>query len=163
MFEWKFWNAFKSNLKFLSLCYSPFPVNILVSYCSCYCCGNSRTKTKLFMDLKKHTRTWELCLTLCMITFHKATILNNIYIILFDIFFSMYVPVSSKEPVILWLLFVYVLVLQICFLFYFFYKNKAVSLVWIVLHCHFVPFIADYAVWAWLIVEGHIVAYIYNC
>ena len=32
-------------------------------------------------------------------------------------------------------------------------------LVWIVLHCLIGPFIADYAVWALLIVEGRMVTY----
>ena len=63
-----------------------------------------------------------------------------------------------QEPVIQWLSFVYVLHICFSFIFFFFYINKAVSfeLFYIVLSG---PFIADYAVWALLVVEGRTVTY----
>ena len=71
----------------------------------------------------------------------------------------MYVPVPSQEPVIQWLSFVYVL--HICFSFIFFFTLVrplvfSFELFYIVLSG---PFIADYAVWALLIVEGRTVTY----
>ena len=74
--------------------------------------------------------------------------------------FCMYVPVHSQEPKIQWLSFGYVL--HIWFLF----KKKmcthirplvfSFGLFYIVISGHF---IADYIVWALLIVEGHTVTY----
>ena len=65
----------------------------------------------------------------------------------------MYVPVPSQEPVIQWLSFVYVL--HICFPFIFCIQIRPLvfsfELFYIVIS---VPFIADYAIWALLIVEG---------
>ena len=70
----------------------------------------------------------------------------------------MYVPVPSEEPVIQWLSFVYVL--HICFSFIFFTQIRSLvflfELFYIVLSG---PFIAHYAVWALLIVEGRTVTY----
>ena len=74
----------------------------------------------------------------------------------------MYVPVQSQEPLIQWLSFVYAV--HICFSFIFFIQIMSLvfsfELFYIVISG---PFIADYAVWALLIVEGRTMTYSCKC
>ena len=111
----------------------------------------------------------------CCLTLLIVESVNNLFSLLFSItWFNqltnmfnpatlfMYVPFPSQEPVIQWLSFGYVLHIFFSFIFLLYYKAVIFSfeLFYIVLSG---PFIADYAVWALLIVEGSLVTYMYSC